>query len=110
MYFDSAALIITLILLGRLFEARAKGQTGEGHPHAHRPAARTARVVRDGVETDVPIADVRHGDVVRVRPGEKVPVDGVVVEGSSGIDEALLTGEAACRSSRGPATRSSARP
>jgi Cu+-exporting ATPase len=94
MYFDSAALIITLILLGRLFEARAKGQTGEAIRTLIGLQPRTARVVRDGVETDVPIADVRHGDVVRVRPGEKVPVDGVVVEGSSGIDEALLTGEA----------------
>ena len=94
MYFDSAALIITLILLGRLFEARAKGQTGEAIRTLIGLQPRTARVVRDGVESDVPIADVRHGDIVRVRPGEKVPVDGVVVEGSSGIDEALLTGEA----------------
>ena len=94
MYFDSAALIITLILLGRLFEARARGQTGEAIRTLIGLQPRTARVVRDGGDEDVPIADVRHGDVVRVRPGEKVPVDGVVVEGSSGVDEAMLTGEA----------------
>jgi Cu+-exporting ATPase len=94
MYFDSAALIITLILLGRLFEARAKGQTGEAIRTLIGLQPRTARVVRGGGEVDVPIAEVRRDDIVRVRPGEKVPVDGIVVEGSSAIDEALLTGEA----------------
>ena len=94
MYFDSAALIITLILLGRLFEARAKGQTGEAIRTLIGLQPRTARVVRDGVELDVPIAEVVHDDLVRVRPGEKVPVDGIVVDGSSAVDEAMLTGEA----------------
>jgi Cu+-exporting ATPase len=94
MYFDSAALIITLILLGRLFEARAKGQTGEAIRTLIGLQPRTARVVRDGVELDVPIAEVAHDDLVRVRPGEKVPVDGVVVDGASAVDEAMLTGEA----------------
>ena len=94
MYFDSAALIITLILLGRLFEARAKGQTGEAIRTLIGLQPRTARVVRDGVELDVPIAQVVRDDLVRVRPGEKVPVDGIVVDGSSAIDEAMLTGEA----------------
>ena len=92
-YFDSAALIITLILLGRMLEARAKGQTGEAIKKLIGLQARTARVIRDGVETDVPVAEVRHGDVVRVRPGEKIPVDGIVVGGSSTVDESMLTGE-----------------
>ncbi len=94
MYFDSASLIITLILLGRLLEARAKGQTGEAIRTLIGLQPRTARVVREGVELDVPVAEVRHDDIVRVRPGEKIPVDGVVVEGSSAVDEAMLTGEA----------------
>ena len=94
MYFDSAALIITLILLGRLLEARAKGQTGEAIRTLIGLQPRTARVMRGGGEVDLPIAEVRHDDIVRVRPGEKVPVDGVVVEGSSAVDEAMLTGEA----------------
>jgi len=93
MYFDSASLIITLILLGRLLEARAKGQTGEAIRTLIGLQPRTARVLRDGRETDVPIAEVVHDDLVRVRPGEKVPVDGVVVEGSSALDESMLTGE-----------------
>ncbi|HQJ97661.1 MAG TPA: heavy metal translocating P-type ATPase [Thermoleophilia bacterium] len=93
MYFDSSAFIISLILLGRLLEARAKGQTGEAVRKLIGLQPRTARVVRDGVETDVPIAAVAVGDLVRVRPGEKVPVDGVVVEGASAVDESMLTGE-----------------
>jgi Cu+-exporting ATPase len=92
-YFDSAALIITLILLGRMLEARAKGQTGEAIKKLIGLQARTARVIRDGVEADVSVAEVRHGDLVRVRPGEKIPVDGVVVGGSSTVDESILTGE-----------------
>ena len=93
MYFDSAAFIVTLILFGRLLEARAKGQTGEAVRKLIGLQPRTARVVRDGGEADVPIAAVVAGDLVRVRPGEKVPVDGVVVEGSSAVDESMLTGE-----------------
>jgi Cu+-exporting ATPase len=94
MYFDSAALIITLILLGRLLEARAKGQTGEAIRTLIGLQPRTARVLRGGVELDVPVAEVRHDDIVRVRPGEKIPVDGIIVEGSSAVDEAMLTGDA----------------
>ena len=93
MYFDSAAFIITLILFGRLLEARAKGQTGAAVRKLIGLQPRTARVIRDGGETDVPIAAVLVGDLVRVRPGEKVPVDGIVVEGSSALDESMLTGE-----------------
>ena len=93
MYFDSAALIITLILFGRLLEARAKGQTGAAIKALIGLQPRTARLQRGGIEVDVPVADVVDGDLVVVRPGEKVPVDGVVVSGSSAVDEAMLTGE-----------------
>ena len=93
MYFDSAALIITLILFGRLLEARAKGQTGAAIKALIGLQPKTARVQRGGAEVDVPVADVVAGDLVVVRPGEKVPVDGVVVSGSSAVDEAMLTGE-----------------
>jgi Cu+-exporting ATPase len=93
MYFDSAALIITLILFGRLLEARAKGQTGAAIKALIGLQPKTARVQRGGAEVDVPVADVVTGDLVVVRPGEKVPVDGVVVSGSSAVDEAMLTGE-----------------
>ena len=93
MYFDSSAFIITLILTGRLLEARAKGQTGAAIKALIGLQPKTARVVRDGVETDVPVADVLVGDRIVVRPGEKVPVDGVVEEGSSPVDEPMLTGE-----------------
>ena len=93
MYFDSAAFIITLILLGRLLEARAKGQTGAAIKALIGLQPKTARVVRAGVESDVPVAQVLVGDFVVVRPGEKVPVDGVVEKGSSPVDESMLTGE-----------------
>ncbi len=93
MYFDSAAFIITLILLGRLLEARAKGQTGAAIKALIGLQPKTARVVRDGAETDVPVAQVLVGDLVVVRPGEKVPVDGVLEEGGSAVDESMLTGE-----------------
>ena len=93
MYFDSAALIITLILFGRLLEARAKGQTGAAIKALIGLQPKTARVLRDGTEVDVPVADVVTGDLVVVRPGEKVPVDGLVVSGSSAVDEAMLSGE-----------------
>jgi Cu+-exporting ATPase len=93
MYFDSAALIITLILFGRMLEARAKGQTGDAIKRLIGLQPKTARVVRDGIEVDVPVADVVRGDLVRVRPGEKIPVDGIVVDGSSAVDESMLTGE-----------------
>ena len=93
MYFDSAAFIITLILFGRLLEARAKGQTGAAIKALIGLQPKTARVLRGGAEIDVPVAQVLVGDLVVVRPGEKVPVDGVVEDGSSPVDESMLTGE-----------------
>ena len=92
-YFEAVGTIITLILLGRLFEARAKAGTGEAIRKLMGLQPRTARVVRDGVEADVPIEEVALGDVISVRPGEKVPVDGQVVEGNSSVDESMVTGE-----------------
>ena len=93
MYFDTAAVIITLILFGRMLEARAKGQTSEAIKKLVGLTPKTARVVRDGVEVDVPVKDVATGDTVIVRPGERIPVDGVVLEGISSIDESMITGE-----------------
>jgi P-type Cu+ transporter len=93
MYFDSAALIITLILFGRLLEARAKGQTGAAIKALIGLQPKTARVLRGGAETDVPVAEVMVGDLIVVRPGEKMPVDGLVTAGSSPVDESMLTGE-----------------
>ncbi|CAG0974162.1 hypothetical protein ANRL2_01885, partial [Anaerolineae bacterium] len=92
-YFETAAIIITLIVLGKLLEARAKGRTSEAIKKLIGLQPRTARVVRDGIEVDVPISEVRLGDLVIVRPGEKFPVDGVVKEGISSVDESMLTGE-----------------
>lgn len=92
-YYETAAVIITLIKLGKFLEARAKGRTSEAIKKLMGLRAKTARVIRDGVETEVPVDDVRVGDVVMVKPGEKVPVDGVVMEGRSSIDESMLTGE-----------------
>jgi Cu+-exporting ATPase len=93
LYFDTAAAIITLILLGRFLEARARAHTSDAIRRLIGLAPRMARVVRDGVEVDVPIAAVRVGDLVRVRPGESLAVDGVVVDGASGVDESMITGE-----------------
>ena len=92
-YYEAVGVIITLILLGRLFEARAKAGTGEAIRALMGLQVRTARVVRDGVETEIEISDVRVGDIVLVRPGDKVPVDGEIVEGRSSIDESMVTGE-----------------
>ena len=92
-YFDTAAIIIALILLGRYLEARAKGQTSEAIRRLIGLRPSTARVVRDGQEVDVQIDTVVAGDVILVRPGEKIPVDGEVVEGYSAVDESMLTGE-----------------
>jgi Cu+-exporting ATPase len=92
-YFDTSALIITLILLGRLLEIRAKGRTNEAIRKLAGLQAKTAHVVREGNELDVPLEDVRVGDVVVVRPGEKVPVDGRVLSGGSAVDESMITGE-----------------
>ncbi len=92
-YYETAAAIITLIVLGKLLEVRAKGQTSEAIKKLMGLQAKTARIVRDGQEVDVPIAEVVQGDIVIVRPGEKVPVDGVIVEGHSAMDESMITGE-----------------
>ena len=93
LYFDTAAVIITLILLGRFLEARARGHTSDAIRRLINLAPRTARVLRDGVEVDLAVIDVRVGDIVRVRPGETIAVDGVVTEGASGVDESMITGE-----------------
>jgi Cu+-exporting ATPase len=92
-YFDTAGAIIILILLGRLLEARAKGQTSEAIRKLIGLQAKTARVVRDGREMDIPVEEVILGDLVIVRPGEKIPVDGVLKEGHSSVDESMITGE-----------------
>lgn len=93
LYFDTAAVIITLILLGRLLEMRAKGQTSEAIKKLIGLQAKTAKVIRNGKEEDIPIEDVAVGDIVIVRPGEKIPVDGVIIDGYSAIDESMITGE-----------------
>jgi Cu+-exporting ATPase len=92
-YFEAAAVIIALILLGRLLEARAKARTGDAIRRLMGLQPRTARVVRDGREVEIPVEEVVPGDLVLVRPGEKVPVDGIVREGASAVDESMLTGE-----------------
>ena len=92
-YYEVAAVIVTLILLGRLLEARARSRTGGAIRALVGLAPKTARVERDGVEADVPLGEVTVGDTVRVRPGEKVPVDGTVLDGSSAVDEGMVTGE-----------------
>jgi P-type Cu+ transporter len=92
-YFETSAMIITLIVVGKVLEARAKGKTSAAIRQLIGLQPRTARVVRDGNERDIPIEQVRVGDVVIVRPGEKIPVDGTVVDGHSAVDESMLTGE-----------------
>jgi Cu+-exporting ATPase len=93
LYFETAAVIITLIVLGKYLEAGAKGRTSEAIKKLLSLQAKTARVVRQGQELDVPVDEVLVGDLVVVRPGEKIPVDGVVVEGRSSVDQSMLTGE-----------------
>jgi len=92
-YFESAAVIITLIKVGKYLEARAKGQTSEAIKNLMKLQAKTARVERDGAEIEIPVHDVRVGDIVSVRPGEKIPVDGVITAGYSSVDESMITGE-----------------
>ncbi len=92
-YFETAAVIITLIRLGKFLEARAKGRTSEAIKKLMSLRAKTARIIRDGNEAEIPADEVQVGDLVLVRPGEKIPVDGVVVEGRSATDESMLTGE-----------------
>lgn len=92
-YFETAAIIITLIKLGKYLEARAKGKTSDAIKKLMGLQPKTARVIRDGGELDIPIEEVTIGDIVHVRPGEKIPVDGSVIEGHSSVDESMLTGE-----------------
>ncbi len=93
LYFDTAALIIGLILLGRFLEARARGQTSEAIKKLIGLQPKTALVIRDGEETEIPVEDVQVGDLILVRPGERMPVDGIVRQGYSSIDESMITGE-----------------
>ena len=92
-FYDVVAVVIALVVLGQALELRAKGRTSEAIKKLMGLQAKTARVIRDGQEMDIPVEEVLVGDVVQVRPGEKVPVDGVIVEGSSAVDESMLTGE-----------------
>ena len=92
-YFDTAAVIVTLILFGRLLELRARGRTSDAIRRLIGLQAKTARVVRDSQEIDIPIEEVKVGDIIVVRPGEKIPVDGIVVEGHSSVDESMISGE-----------------
>ena len=92
-YFETAAVIITLIKLGKFLEARAKGQTSESIKKLMGLRSKTAHVIRAGVETEISVDDVVIDDVIVVRPGEKIPVDGVILEGTSSVDESMLTGE-----------------
>ena len=93
LYFETSAILITLILLGKLFEAKAKGRSSEAIKKLMGLQAKTALVERDGIEMELPIAEVLIGDIIHVKPGEKIPVDGLVIEGSSAVDESMLTGE-----------------
>jgi P-type Cu+ transporter len=92
-YFETAAFLITFVLLGKLLELRAKAKTSDAIKRLMGLQAKTARVIRDGITEDISVDDVVEGDIVLVRPGEKVPVDGVIVKGSSAVDESMLTGE-----------------
>jgi len=92
-HYETVAVVITLVVLGRWLELRARGRTSEAIQRLMSLAPAMARVIRDGVEAEIPAAEVRAGDLVRLRPGERVPVDGVVVDGASSVDESMLTGE-----------------
>ena len=93
-YYETAAVIVTLVLLGRLLEARARGQTSAAIRHLLQLQPPTARVLRDGQPIEIPVSQLVVGDLVQVRPGEKIPVDGQLIEGSSWVEESMLTGEA----------------
>ncbi len=93
LYFESAAVITVLVLMGQLLEARARSRTGQAIKSLLGLAAKTAHRVRDGQEEDVPVDEIQKGDQLRVRPGEKVPLDGVILEGKSNLDESMITGE-----------------
>ncbi len=92
-YFDTSAVIIVLILLGRYLESRAKGRASDAIKKLVSLQPKTARVIKESKEIDIPVEEVTHGDIILVRPGEKIPVDGLVVDGSSAIDESMITGE-----------------
>ena len=92
-YFESAAMILTLITVGKMLEARSKGRTTDALKGLMKLAPKTAVIEKDGVETTVPIAQVKKGDIFVVRPGENIPVDGIVLEGNSAVNESALTGE-----------------
>src|SRR6266446_6512195 len=93
LYFEAASVITTLVLMGQLLEAKARNRTGQAIKALLGLAAKTAHRVRDGREEEIPIDEIQKGDMLRVRPGEKVPIDGVIVEGRSNIDESMITGE-----------------
>jgi len=94
LYFEAAAVITTLVLLGQLLEAKARARTGAAIQSLMGLAAKTARRLRDGMEEDVPVDEIAKGDLLRVRPGEKVPLDGTITEGGGSLDESMITGEA----------------
>ncbi len=92
-YFEAAAVLISFVVLGKYLEARAKGKTSEAITKLMKLGAKTATVIRNGKETKIPIDDVQKGDIILVRPGEKIPVDGIIINGHSAIDESMVTGE-----------------
>jgi len=92
-YFETSAVLITLVLFGKYLEASARGKTGEAVTRLIRLTPQTATVIRNGVESEIPVDEVVLGDIVKVRPGESIPVDGVVTEGLSSVDESMITGE-----------------
>src|SRR4029079_14852933 len=93
LYFEAAAVITTLVILGQWLESRARGKTGQAVQALLELAAKSARRVVDGREEDVPLDQIRVGDFLRVRPGEKIPLDGFITEGNSSVDESMITGE-----------------
>ncbi|WP_243356381.1 heavy metal translocating P-type ATPase [Bacillus litorisediminis] len=93
LYFETSAILITLIILGKLFEARAKGRSSEAIKKLMGLQAKTATVLRNGEEIEIPLEEVTVGDVIYIKPGEKVPVDGEIIEGNSALDESMITGE-----------------
>lgn len=92
-YFESAAMILTLITVGKMLESRSKGKTTDALKGLMELAPKTANIIKDGKEQSVPVERVQKGDIFVVRPGESIPVDGTVIEGTSAVDESALTGE-----------------
>jgi len=93
LYFEAAAVITVLVVLGQLLEAKARSRTGQAIKALLGLAAKNAHRIRDGIEEDIPIDDIKKGDILRVRPGEKIPLDGVIIDGKSAVDESMITGE-----------------